>query len=132
MFLQFLGKDCFGCMEDLHVKHVDENFDHQTCEDLLRTCWYMTKRSQAGFFVQDKSHAPEKHASACVKIKVNASQVKSMQARLQLALNLFMRTCNNIDQAAPGGGGTWVNFCWVCAAGLSEPLPHYSLFCDQL
>ena len=31
-----------------------------------------------------------------------------------------------------GGGGTWVNFCWVCAAGLSEPLPHYSLFCDLL
>ena len=23
-----------------------------------------------------------------------------------------------------GGGGTWVNFCWVCAAGLSEPLTH--------
>ena len=22
-------------------------------------------------------------------------------------------------------------FCWVCAAGLSEPLPHYSLFCGQ-
>ena len=31
-----------------------------------------------------------------------------------------------------GGGGTWVNFCWVCTAGLSEPLPHYSLFCGQL
>ena len=31
-----------------------------------------------------------------------------------------------------GGGGTWVRFCWVCAAGLSEPLPHYSLFCGQL
>ena len=32
-----------------------------------------------------------------------------------------------------GGGGTWVNFCWVCAAGLSEPVPHYSsLFCGQL
>ena len=26
-------------------------------------------------------------------------------------------------------GVTWVNFCWVCAAGLSESLPHYSLFC---
>ena len=25
----------------------------------------------------------------------------------------------------PWGGVTWVNFCWVCAAGLSEPLPHY-------
>ena len=24
------------------------------------------------------------------------------------------------------GGGTWVNLCWVRAAGLSEPLPHYS------
>ena len=27
-----------------------------------------------------------------------------------------------------GGGGTWVNFCWVCAAGLLEPLLHYSLY----
>ena len=27
-----------------------------------------------------------------------------------------------------GGGGTWVNVCWVCAAVLSEPLPHCSLF----
>ena len=31
----------------------------------------------------------------------------------------------------PPGGVTCVNFCWVCAAGLSEPLPHYSLFCGQ-
>ena len=30
------------------------------------------------------------------------------------------------------GGVTWVNFCWVCAPGLSEPLPHYSLFYGQL
>ena len=25
------------------------------------------------------------------------------------------------------GESAWVNFCWVRAAGLSEPLPHYSL-----
>ena len=31
-----------------------------------------------------------------------------------------------------GGGGTWVNFCWVCATGLLEPLSHYSLFCGHL
>ena len=35
-----------------------------------------------------------------------------------------------------GGGGvqlcTWVNVCWVCAADLSEPLPHYSLFCGHI
>ena len=31
-----------------------------------------------------------------------------------------------------GGGGAWVNFCWVYAAGLSEPLPHYNLFCGHI
>ena len=31
-----------------------------------------------------------------------------------------------------GGGGTWVNYRWVCAAGHSEPLPHYSLFCGPI
>ena len=31
----------------------------------------------------------------------------------------------------PGGGGTWVNFLRVCAAGLSEPLPHYSQSCRE-
>ena len=31
-----------------------------------------------------------------------------------------------------GGGFTWVNVCWVCAAVLSEPLPHCSLFFFQL
>ena len=33
---------------------------------------------------------------------------------------------------AGGGGVLWVNFCWVCGAGLSEPLPHYSLFCGHV
>ena len=33
----------------------------------------------------------------------------------------------------PGGGGvTWLTFCWVCASGLTEPLPHYSLFCGHI
>ena len=31
-----------------------------------------------------------------------------------------------------GGGGTWGNFCWVYVTGLSEPLPHYSLFCGHI
>ena len=29
-------------------------------------------------------------------------------------------------------GDTWVSFCWVCAAGFSQPLPHYSLFCGHI
>ena len=36
-----------------------------------------------------------------------------------------------VDQSG-GRGGTWVNVYWVCAAGLSEPLDHYSLFFGQL
>ena len=28
-----------------------------------------------------------------------------------------------------GGAVTWVNICWVSAAGILEPLPHYNLFC---
>ena len=33
-----------------------------------------------------------------------------------------------MDISSPGGGGSiFVNFCWVCAAGLSEPQPYYSL-----
>ena len=44
---------------------------------------------------------------------------------------------NRVKQKPAGGwvgcGALyWVNFCWVCAAGLSEPPPHYSLFCGQL
>ena len=39
-----------------------------------------------------------------------------------------------LDPEGGGGGwgGTWVNFWSVCAAGLSEPLPHYSVLCGQL
>ena len=59
------------------------------------------------------------------------------------------------ERVRGGGGGTLVNFCWVCAAtsspghftkarekrpgdkvvcaaGLPEPLPHYSLFWGQI
>ena len=31
-----------------------------------------------------------------------------------------------------GAVGAWLNFCWVCATGLSDTLNHYHLFCDQL
>ena len=37
-----------------------------------------------------------------------------------------------ISNYSGGGGGTRVNFCWLCAAGFLDPLPHYSLFCRQL
>ena len=43
----------------------------------------------------------------------------------------FLKNCKAIDSVG-GEGGTWISFCWVCAAGLSEPLPHYGLFFGQL
>ena len=47
-------------------------------------------------------------------------------------INECERGFKNPNYLKSGGGGTWVNFCWVFVAGLSEPLPHYSLFCVQL
>ena len=38
------------------------------------------------------------------------------------------RMCCLCNDSGGGGGGTWVKFCWVCAAGISEPQPHYDLF----
>ena len=32
-----------------------------------------------------------------------------------------------VGEPGVGEGGTWVNFCWVCDAGVWEPLPPYSL-----
>ena len=39
---------------------------------------------------------------------------------------------NNPTNIPGGGGGIGLIFWWICAAGLSDPLPHYSLFCGQL
>ena len=44
-----------------------------------------------------------------------------------LNYNLFPQL-NLTTRPGGGGGGTWVKFYWVCAAGTSGPLPHYSLF----
>ena len=43
-------------------------------------------------------------------------------------------TCNGaLGVGGEGGlGGTWVNFCWVCAAGLPEPYPIIVYSCGQL
>ena len=65
-------------------------------------------------------------------------QTKRLRAR---KINSFIHTkllwtlCNKLQHrkgsTSPGGGVTWVNFFWICAAGLSDPLTHYSLFCGQ-
>ena len=47
-------------------------------------------------------------------------------------LHLFMTSAPLQSRLRGGRGVTWVNFCWVCAADLSEPLTHNSPFCSQL
>ena len=53
-------------------------------------------------------------------------QISSMASFWRVAIS------RGLGGGGGGGGGTWVNFGWVCAAGLSEPLPHYGLFYGQL
>ena len=48
----------------------------------------------------------------------------------QFGLDIIFKLTSNV--IAHPRGGTWVHFCWVCAAALSEPLPHYSVFRGQL
>ena len=50
----------------------------------------------------------------------------------QLIVRIFPCRLRNVCQSLSRGRGAWANFCWVCATSLSERLPHYSLFCDQL
>ena len=38
--------------------------------------------------------------------------------------------CTGSEKGPGGGGVTWVNFCWVCAAGLPEPLPHFGIISE--
>ena len=48
--------------------------------------------------------------------------------RIALSYVLYAFSPTHVGSPPPGGEPTWFNGCWVCATGLSEPLPHYSLF----
>ena len=57
--------------------------------------------------------------------------LKGVGFNLQIIWMMLIIVIANRRDELPGFGGgavTWVNFCWVCAAGLSESLPLYSLF----
>lgn len=45
---------------------------------------------------------------------------------------LYVRNVVMVLSPGGGGGGAWVNICWVCAADITEPLPHLSLFCSHI
>ena len=78
-----------------------------------------------------QSAAPLREATQiALQVPLDEDETKEL---LLCALYIF----KNLEQGkyslySQRGRGTLVTFCWVCAAGLSEPLPHYNLFCDQL
>ena len=68
----------------------------------------------------------------------DSEAIHSVQLLLIFDYQLHVSEILNLDSTGQprgrwwGGGVTWVNFCWVCAAAISESLPHYSLFCAHI
>ena len=91
-------------------------------------------------------HHLEIFGAFCLGLRIFRRKVSGLELRKTLLRTLKSRTqilkpgshsftkspIYHYIWGAGGKGGTWVNFCWVCATGLSAPLPHYSLFCGQL
>ena len=70
------------------------------------------------------------------KTRTLAPPPDTQEGRVKGKCSCFFREYENVKCMAQNpwvgeGGGTWVIFCWVSAAGHSEPLLHYSLFCGQ-
>ena len=81
------------------------------------------------------------------KLQINQSDFNTFGMGLIIVIgSIFF--CLQVDGPITGGGGlinggvyrqqfllrevTSIIFCWVCAAGLSDLLPHFSLFCGQI
>ena len=83
-------------------------------------------------------HIPEWSFWKTLRLLVNAENLNMKLHRLSRCFGkrppYHLEPAQGDHHDHLSGGGTWVRFCWVCAAGLSEPLPHahYSLFCGQL
>ena len=61
----------------------------------------------------------------------SATRTTEQQFKSSSILRRFITQVNS-GHFLGGGGVVRVNVCWVSAAGLSELLPHYSLFLGQL
>ena len=71
-------------------------------------------------------------AASCVAFVLIFSDFYVHLLKVYILINITFKLSRIGMDPGGGGGGTWVQFCWVCAAGLSESLPHYSLFFGHL
>ena len=60
------------------------------------------------------------------------SGLSSFFSFLSCFLFFFLKLFSPGGRGEGGGGYLGMVTCWVCAAGLSESLPHYSLFCGNV
>ena len=81
------------------------------------TLWLVFSRGKKQYFTH-LMHSLVKYCSY-------HSKIKFISLRCRVISSIYHQSLGE------GGGGTWVNFCWVCAAGLSKPVPHYSVFSSQ-
>ena len=109
---------------------IQERKTNTRCKkDLILTIVNVTKADEGKYKCQwlcEKDN-PSFSRSSIIQLKVYSPPEKGTVTPV-LSNGLVSR---NVSKPR-GVGGTRVNFSWVCAAGLSEPLPHCSLLCGQL
>ena len=76
------------------------------------------------YFLEVKKQHFTHSMHSFVKYCFYHSQIKFISSRHHEISSVY-------HQSLGEGVGTQVNFCWVCTAGLSKPLPHYSVFSSQ-
>ena len=92
----------------------------------IRTANQVEKNSTSPINISRLSHPGGGYLASCFYCCMNNNGVCETTRQIagaDISVKLLPRV---------GVGCTWVNFCWVCAAGLSEPLPNNSLLCGRL
>jgi len=149
--LQFVGNKPFTLCNMLNgkVKYQEINHVPASHNFILELCACGSyKKSRILIFGDQEadSWGRRKKKTKSVQVKSRpywkcllalVSPILSLSCPEYLPLDLQVWTISTVLYPSPvvynrlPPGGTWVNCVWVCAAGLSEPLPHYSLFCSQ-
>ena len=71
----------------------------------------------------------------CGLLKGNGGQQNKWMLHVQDHRRHILYYCYSLRGKQVPEGGTWENFCWVCVAGISKPLPLKSVsgvFCCHL
>ena len=104
------------------------NLDWATCGKCLKPGCYQNLISDFRLASPQNFSGAWQARTAFVLIMINKMKTADMLDKLTNKL-LVNKTNSDVEmtdteEGGGGGKGTCVRFCWVCAAGLSEPPPH--------